>query len=310
MPKNLSKMQKRTNRDKPVDICFVLDATESTQSVFTGMIDQVYNLAFDLRTKNRRANFYYGAVIYRDPVDWRPPPPSFEMDADMKREFMEYEANEKAKRIQRLKDKGLYDEELEAEKEENAKHYDREKYPFNQNVPIPFVDDIEELVNELSKVECGGGNDDPEDWVGALQTAFTLNWRDGSKKCLVWISDANAHGEKFCGYDDRHNDQVAEMEPLIRRLVEERFYFVGINVIKKDQGCEITLREIKTMYENFCAEIYTDPAVHPPKFTVEKFEPVYDEDLFGEDGWPADVLEKFMKTIYDTLAKMGDVFDD
>lgn len=37
------------------DIVFVLDATNSTQCVFTGMIDYVSSIIFDITTKFRRA---------------------------------------------------------------------------------------------------------------------------------------------------------------------------------------------------------------------------------------------------------------
>ena len=60
----------KTNRNKPVDICFVLDATSSMQSVFISMVNQVNDLRFELEIHNRRASFRYGSVIYRDPVDY------------------------------------------------------------------------------------------------------------------------------------------------------------------------------------------------------------------------------------------------
>lgn len=286
-----------TIRDKPVDICFVLDATRSTQSVFTGMIDQVNDLAFDLRTNNRRANFHYGAVIYRDPVDYKVPPPSEPIPADIQAEIDAFEAKQKRERIEKLKAADLYDEDLEAQKEENAKHIDRVKYPVNKNVPIEFKENIENLIDELMKVECDGGNDDPEDWAGALKCALDeLEWRDKSKKCIIWIADANAHGRKYCGYDN-HNEEEGKLQPLIERIAEDRVYFVGINVVKgKDEGCKKTLQEIRDIYI----------AAGGPSFISEEFKPVYNEDLLGEDDWPQDVLEDFMQTIQRTLAKLGD----
>ena len=62
---------------KTVDIIFVLDATSSMQCVFNAMIDQISDIVFDLKMRWRRTAFRYGAVIYRDPVDYKeiPPPP-------------------------------------------------------------------------------------------------------------------------------------------------------------------------------------------------------------------------------------------
>lgn len=287
--------KKQTVRDKPVDICFVLDATRSTQSVFTSMVNQVNDLAFDLRTNNRRAAFQYGAIIYRDPVDYKEPPPSAPLPKDMQDEINAFEAKQKEERINRLKAADLYDEELEAEKEENAKHIDREKYPVSENVAIPFKDNIEHLIQELMKVECDGGNDDPEDWVGALSLALDgLKWRDKSKKCIVWIADANAHGRRYCGYDN-HNEEEPKLEPLVERMADERVYFVGINVKKgEDEGCQQTLQEMRTIYQN----------AGGVSFITADFVPEYNEDLYGEDDWPADVLNNFMQTIAKTIAKM------
>ena len=171
------------------------------------------------------------------------------------------------------------------------------KYPVNKNVPIPFKENIENLVQELMKVECDGGNDDPEDWVGALTCALdVLKWRDGSKKCIVWISDANAHGRRFCGFDN-HNEEEAKLPPLVERMAEDRVYFVGINVIKgEDTGCQTTLQEMRNIYQ----------AAGGPSFISEEFKPIYNEDLYGEDDWPADILEDFMQTIQRTLSKLGD----
>ena len=74
-------------RDKPVDVIFVLDATHSTQNVFTAMISNVDNIIFDLNQQFRRAVIYCGAVIYRDPVDYRRPPPVTDNDPELQREI-------------------------------------------------------------------------------------------------------------------------------------------------------------------------------------------------------------------------------
>ena len=268
---------RRAIRDKPIDVCFVLDATQSSQRVFTSMIDHVNDLAFDLRTNNRRAAFQYGAIIYRDPVDYKEPPPSAPLPKDMQDEINAFEAKQKEERINRLKAADLYDEELEAEKEEISKHKDREKYPFNKNVAIPFTDNIEHLIQELMKVECDGGNDDPEDWVGALQLAFNdLEWRDNCKKCIIWIADANAHGMKFCGYDN-HNEEESKLQLLVERMAKEKISFLGINIVKgDDEGCRLTLQKMREIYLN----------AGGVSFILDEFKPVDEEDLFGEDEWP------------------------
>lgn len=283
-----------SERTIPVDICFILDATVGNQSIFMGMIDQISDLEFDLKEQNRCANIKFGAVIMRDPVDWRPPPPSQLSEEEIK-SLREHEMNMKEERRRRLTLNGLWDDDLENYRAENERHYDREKYPFDKNVPIPFKNNVENLIIELLKVECGGGNDEPEDWAGAIQCSLNLNWRPDSKKIIVLISDANAHGNKLCGYDN-HNDQEDILTNLIQAIAQNKFYFVGINIIKGgSEGCKITLNQMKTIYEQAGGR----------GFISEEFRPIYDEVLFGEDNWTQDVLDSFMQTIKRAIYQVG-----
>lgn len=292
-------------REKIVDLCIVLDATMSNQSIFTGMIDQFGDITFDLMANTRHNKYNYGAVIYRDPVDYKEAPQKSELDEKTIEELKEQVAKEKKRRIEKLKATGMYDEEFELLKEENARHFDKTAYPINKNVPIQFSNDYEKLVSELMKVECDGGNDMPEDWVGALQTAlYELKWHEESRKCIIWISDANAHGKRFCGFDN-HNEEEPKMEPLVRRLAEEKIDFIGINVIKSESnnGCHQTLQEMKTMYESFLPPKDTDQNL--PSFIIEEFKADYDANLYGENDWPNDVIDDFMATVSSSLKKIN-----
>lgn len=149
------------------------------------------------------------------------------------------------------------------------------------------------------KVECGGGNDDPEDWNGAIECALNMDWRDGSKRCIIIISDANAHGKRFCGFDN-HNEEENKLINAVKKLAEEKYYIIGINVMKgDDKGCMKTLQEMKDIYETNNGK----------SFVIEEFKPVYDEDLFGEDNWPQDVFDDFINTIQKSFTNLGN-FDD
>lgn len=285
-----------TNQKSSVDICFVLDATRSTQSVFTAMIEQVNDISYELSVQNRSTNFHYGSVIYRDPVDYRKSPEN-KSESDIMR-FISFENIRKYHRIWEMKKKGLYNEEYEQQKEENAKKYDRNAFPINKNVPIPFKKSIESLIVELMKVECDGGNDDPEDWVGALNCALhELEWRKNSKKCIIWIADANAHGKRFCGYDN-HNEEEDKLPPLVKEMAEKQIYFAGINIMKdNDDGCRLTLHEIKDIYLSF----------NGPYFVHDEFKPKFDELYNCDNDWPSDVLNNFIHTLKNSLSKINKV---
>lgn len=281
---------KGTKRNIPVDICFLLDTTHSMQSALYAMINKVSDLSFDLRINNRHADIKYGAVVFRDPVDWMPPPPSSPVDAETNQLIKESRKRE-------LMDIGLWDEELENLKEFYSKHVDKSKYPEDQNVAIEFDGNIEKIMDELMKVECGGGNDDPEDWNGAIRCALNMNWRENSKKCIIIISDANAHGKRFCGYDN-HNDEEDKLIEAVEKLAEKQCYIIGISVMKRDKGCLKTLQEMKDIYETKNGKC----------FIIEEFKPIYDENFFGEDNWPQDVFDEFMNTIRKSMSRL-DNFD-
>ena len=59
------------------NVCFILDATSSNQSIFTLASLYFFDIAFDVRARSRKLNgknIQYGAVVYRDPIDYIPIP--------------------------------------------------------------------------------------------------------------------------------------------------------------------------------------------------------------------------------------------
>jgi hypothetical protein len=168
-------------------------------------------------------------------------------------------------------------------------------HPEDRHDFLQFTDKREIVEDFLAQVESYGGRDDPEDWAGALKIALQdLKWRNG-KRCIFWITDANAHGTKFSGDPhDRHNDQTAILEKYIQEMARQHIYFVGINIMKgTDSGCEHTLHTARPIYMG----------ENGPSFQVGEFRPVWDRDKFDGDGWPFEVMEMFQKTINATLTR-------
>jgi hypothetical protein len=160
---------------------------------------------------------------------------------------------------------------------------------------LPLTDNLEAVEQYLRDVVSSGGRDDPEDWAGALDLALhSIVWRTG-KKCIYWITDANAHGQKFSGDPrDAHNDQEARLERLIQEMAQKRIYFVGINVKKgTDPGCERTLNAARAIYDE----------AKGPSFQVENFELNWDRDQYGGNDWPTYVIDRFQETITGTLQR-------
>ena len=285
--------KKKLKKDKPVDVIFVLDATNSTQCVFTAMIYHAASIVTDLSIQFRRALIYCGAVIYRDPVDYRPPPPEVPLDPELMEQIKAHEAEMRRQRIQRMKAKRPdYDGDIES-KEERRKRFDNVKYPENINVAIDLVADIDKLITELEKVECKAGNDEPEDWVGALDMALhDISWRNESKKLIVWIADANAHGKKYCGYNN-HQEEERKLDPLVKEMAKNNYYFIGINIMRgKDRGCENTLNEIEKIYRKH----------HGKSFIIQNIEVEVDPDM-DDDDIPDGFLNDFKDTVANTIRR-------
>jgi uncharacterized protein (DUF58 family) len=228
-------------RTKKLDMVFVLDATNSTDSVFQAMRDQAMDTAFSIHTFSRDVDDQYGIVIYRDPID-------------------------------------------------------NPDDPEDKNEYFQLTSDRETLQEYLDAVVPHGGRDDPEDWVGAFTLALTkMHWRDG-KKCLFWITDANAHGSRFSlERADRHEDQAALLPPLVERAAREHIYFVAINVRKgTDPGCEKTLNVLRQIYQS---------VPNAPQFTVQDFVVDWNRDEWEGDDWPPSVMDAFKDTIAATLRR-------
>lgn len=127
---------KMTIRDQPVDICICLDTSISNGPVHEANIQTVADIAFMIKTSNRRADIRYGAVVFRDPVDWRPEKPSISIDQETKMMI-------KNAREEYLKKEDKRDEDIEKQREEDKKCIDTKKYPHDKNVSIEFTRSME-----------------------------------------------------------------------------------------------------------------------------------------------------------------------
>jgi hypothetical protein len=122
-------------------------------------------------------------------------------------------------------------------------------------------DQTEVLTAWLETVQAEGGGDDPEDYVGALQTALSnaISWRPGSKRALIWVTDAPAHCERYCG-DENHEEEGGKLDELVIRIAHEKLYFVGMSI---NNGADLTFDEMKKIYD----------AHGGPSFVIEAFSP-------------------------------------
>jgi Mg-chelatase subunit ChlD len=123
-----------------------------------------------------------------------------------------------------------------------------------------LTDNAENLSEWLETIKATGGGDGPEDFVGALELAFrSISWREGSKRALIWIADAPAHGKRYCGFDN-HQEEEPKLEPLVARLGNEKYYIVGMSL---NGGANVSFAAMKAIYESHGG----------PSFVIESFKP-------------------------------------
>lgn len=55
---------------------------------------------------------------------------------------------------------------------------------------VPFTDNLNDIKTRLGAIKAGGGDDPPEDVAGALQHAVNLQWRAGTRLCILLSTGA------------------------------------------------------------------------------------------------------------------------
>ena len=120
-----------------------------------------------------------------------------------------------------------------------------------------FTENIDEFNNFLSKLDCSGGGDEPEDIVGALRQALNMNWISNAKYAVL-VCDAPCHGKQYhnISYDKfSEGDPEGKLEDAVKIFYDKgiTFYCIEIN------------NTTKKMF-NIMKDIYNDES----KFHVEK----------------------------------------
>jgi hypothetical protein len=138
---------------------------------------------------------------------------------------------------------------------------------------VPY-NKAEVLSEWLDTIEADGGGDGPEDYVGALALALNggISWRPGGKRALIWVADAPAHGQQFCG-DRNHQAEEPKLREMVIRIAHEKDYFVGLSI---KNGADLTYSEMRGIYQ----------AHGGPSFVVESFVP----DMGNEVGRIAETM--------------------
>ena len=158
---------------------------------------------------------------------------------------------------------------------------------------IEFTENLEQFDNFLSKLDCSGGGDEPEDVVGALQQALNMKWESNSKYAVL-VADAPCHGKNYhnISFDKFPNGDPSgiKLEDVMKQFYEKKitFYCIEINTNTK-----IMFNIMKNMYND------------REKFHVEKLGNSVDQFSFFVT-FSASVLlgnEKYRKVKFSEILK-------
>ena len=132
-----------------------------------------------------------------------------------------------------------------------------------------FTENIEEFNNFLSKLDCSGGGDEPEDVIGALRQALNMNWVSNSKYAVL-VGDAPCHGKKYhnISYDRFHEgDPEGNLEEVVKKFVDMGITFYCIEINSTTQKMFNIMRDIYNDNNKFHVEKLGN-AVHQFSFFV------------------------------------------
>ena len=113
-----------------------------------------------------------------------------------------------------------------------------------------FTEDINEINEFISGLDCFGGGDIPEDIVGALKHALNMKWESNAKYAIL-VCDAPCHGKQ---YHSICLDKFENGDPSGTTLEEvmKKFYEKGITFycLEIDSSTEKMFKIMKDVYND------------------------------------------------------------
>ena len=113
-----------------------------------------------------------------------------------------------------------------------------------------FTEDINDIYNFISKLNCEGGGDMPEDIVGALKEGLKMKW-ESSAKYVILVCDAPCHGKKYHDiYYDKFEDgdpSGTTLEEMMKKFCEKNITFYCLEI---DSSTEKMFKIMKEVYND------------------------------------------------------------
>ena len=122
-----------------------------------------------------------------------------------------------------------------------------EKRNYNS---LEFTEDINIIDQFISKLDCYGGGDLPEDIIGALQEALNMKWESNAKYAIL-VCDAPCHGRKYhsFSYDKFENGDPSgiTLEETMKKFYDKEITFYCLEI---DYSTEKMFKIMKEIYND------------------------------------------------------------
>ena len=113
-----------------------------------------------------------------------------------------------------------------------------------------FTENIDDINNYISTLNCTGGGDIPEDIVGALNLAFNMKWESNAKYAIL-VCDAPCHGRKYhnVSYDrfELGDPNGTTLEDIMKKFYEKGITFYCLEI---DSSTEKMFKIMKEVYND------------------------------------------------------------
>ena len=113
-----------------------------------------------------------------------------------------------------------------------------------------FTENIDEMNEYISQLDCSGGGDVPEDIVGALSLALKMKWESNAKYALL-VCDAPCHGRKYhtISYDkfEEGDPNGTTLEDVMKKFYEKGIIFYCLEI---DSTTEKMFKIMKEVYND------------------------------------------------------------
>ncbi len=163
------------------------------------------------------------------------------------------------------------------------------QWKFHDNVNysnIDFTPNYEKIRDIINKIEPDGGDDIPEDVLGAFELCLQKSWKSNNKIAFL-ITDSPCHGEQYHNLNNRNeeidnyiNDNIyeKEMDDVIRQFFEK---CITLFCLKLHKNTQKMFEKFKEIYESMSfgnkKEFFIEDENFYNKSIINKIVKLYEE---------------------------------